>query len=141
VKTEITSAEATLRKLDEKGRLAGAIARDRFGWASAAVSRLLVIEDTSTARRRVGAHLELFDAALPITSGDLRCWLAQPTVAIAGRLFLSPSNGRAGIQAGGGRHRVRRARNDGDRPGLSVRPDGVWQARALDDPRRTLLIG
>ena len=35
VKTEIVSAESTLRKLDEKGRLAAKVARERFGWARA----------------------------------------------------------------------------------------------------------
>jgi Holliday junction resolvase-like predicted endonuclease len=32
VKTDIASAEGTLRKLDEKARLALLVARERFGW-------------------------------------------------------------------------------------------------------------
>jgi transcriptional regulator with XRE-family HTH domain len=41
VKTELDSAEATFRKLDEKVRLAPKIARERFGWTARTASRLL----------------------------------------------------------------------------------------------------
>src|SRR5206468_5248101 len=40
VKTELVSVEATLRKLDEKVRLAPAVARERLGWQAEHVSRL-----------------------------------------------------------------------------------------------------
>lgn len=63
VKTEISSAEAVLRKFDEKARIAASVARERFGWIAAGVSHLLVIEGSSTNRRRLHAHSPLFDAA------------------------------------------------------------------------------
>jgi hypothetical protein len=107
VKTEVTSAEATLRKLDEKGRLAAQVARSRFGWAAGAVSRLLAIEDTSTNRRRVHGAEVLFASALPGDGPEVRRWLRDPHGALAGYLFLSPTNGSGGIRSGGGRHRVR----------------------------------
>ena len=107
IKTEIPSAEATLRKLDEKVRVAPAVAAARFGWHAAGVSRLLVIEATSTNRRRIRAHLSLFDSALPLRDDAVRTWLRRPTAPVDGRLFVSSSNHRGGIHVGGGRHRVR----------------------------------
>lgn len=56
VKTELASIELTLRKMDEKARLGARVARERFGWEARAVSRLLVMADTSTNRRRVDQH-------------------------------------------------------------------------------------
>jgi transcriptional regulator with XRE-family HTH domain len=108
IKTEITSAEATLRKLDEKVRLAPIAARERFGWDAHSVARLLVVEDASTARRRIQAHSAIFDAALPVAGHAVRRWLSEPDGSISGRYFLSPSTRGSGIHRGGGRHRVRR---------------------------------
>jgi Holliday junction resolvase-like predicted endonuclease len=47
VKTEVASIEATLRKHDEKVRLARRVAADRFGWQATVTSRLLVLPRTS----------------------------------------------------------------------------------------------
>lgn len=120
VKTEIASAEAMLRKMDEKFRLAASVARERFGWIAANVSSLLVIEDTSTNRRRIRGSVDLFTAALPIEGRGVRAWLAHPAGALSGRLFLSVSNGGGGIQRRPGRHRIRRAFAEAKRPGLSM---------------------
>ena len=87
VKTEISSAEVVLRKFDEKALIAASVARERFGWLAASVSHLLVIEDSSTNRRRLHAHSPLFDAALPDRGTDLRRWLAAPSGRVAGWLF------------------------------------------------------
>jgi transcriptional regulator with XRE-family HTH domain len=141
VKTEITSAEGTLRKLDEKGRLAAAMARERFGWDAAVVARLLVVEEASTARRRIEAHSAIFDAALPTAGRDIRRWLRGPVGSIAGRYFLSASTGTTGIQRRGGRHRVRASRRTVAQHRTSVaeldsKPDG----RSEDDVP-TILVG
>lgn len=125
IKTEIASAEATLRKLDEKARLAATIAMDRFGWRAATVSRLLVIEDGPTNRRRVRSTGGLFDASLPMTGREAASWLRSPAGAIAGRLFLSPSNQGGGKQGRGGRDRVRRP----------AAPRRVVRARTEEPPR------
>jgi hypothetical protein len=108
IKTEVTSGEATIRKLDEKSRLAAQIARERFGWTAAVVSRVLVIEATSTARRRVAAGA-LFDAAFPVRGVAVRRWLRAPTGALSGLMFLSPTNQQRHMSKHGGRHRVRRS--------------------------------
>jgi len=107
VKTQVASAEETLRKLDEKARLAPVVARERFGWSAAQASRLLVLPDVSTARRRVGRHAAIFDLALPARTVVVRRWLAQPTGALAGVWFRSASNGSSHKARHGGRDRVR----------------------------------
>jgi transcriptional regulator with XRE-family HTH domain len=107
IKTEITSAEATMRRLDEKVRLAPAIAMERFGWRPHSVSRMLVVQDASTARRRIARADDLFSLQFPDRGTRLRAWLAVPTGPTSGLLFMSPSNPRGRIRKAGGRHRVR----------------------------------
>lgn len=120
VKTELTSAEATLRKLDEKVRLAARIATDRFGWKPRWVSRLLVIQDTTTARRRVERHDGLFATAFPLRGVEASRWLRQPDGAVGALLFLSPSNPGGVKQRGMPSHRVRRPRSATTEPRASV---------------------
>jgi hypothetical protein len=128
VKTAIPSAEATLRKLDEKVGIAAQVARDRFGWAAAHVAKLLVVDDTSTNRRRIAAHDVVFQAALPSRAAALRRWLGDPLGPVEGLLFLPPSDHGAVIRKVGGQHRVRAARSRPKRSAVNVserlgRPD------------------
>ena len=141
IKTEVSSSEATLRKLDEKGRLAAALAAERLGWQAASVSRLLVIEDGPTNRRRMRSAIALFDAALPTGGREASAWLRRPSGAISGRLFLSPSNRSGGRHARGGRQRIRRPARRPRRP--QSRTGG---GRSTDDegeagPGPTILVG
>lgn len=127
IKTEVTSAEATIRKLDEKVRLGAQIALDRFGWRAVSLSRLLVIESTSTARRRVTGSRDLFDAAFPARVVQMRRWLAAPAGSLSGLMFLSPSNPRRGMSRSGGRHRIRPRRS------FSPELDSNVGSRSIDD--------
>jgi hypothetical protein len=94
VKTEITSQESLMRRLDEKTRLGAQIVLDRFGWRPTSVSRLLVLEATMTNRRRVTALAPILDRAFPLRSDPLRAWLRRPAGAISGLLFVSASHPR-----------------------------------------------
>lgn len=107
VKTDLASAEATLRKLDEKVRLATKVARERFGWSVADVSRLLVIPELSTLRRRVARHAMLFDRVFPARGADVRRRLRRPGGRLSALWFLSVSDGATAIRGRGGRERVR----------------------------------
>ncbi|MEA2632413.1 MAG: Helix-turn-helix domain, partial [Chloroflexota bacterium] len=89
VKSELVSVEATLRKLDEKTRLAGTVARERFGWRSESVARMLVLPSNSTERRRVARHDAALGAALPLRYDDLRAWLRRPIGPMSGILFVA----------------------------------------------------
>ncbi len=99
VKTVVPDMQAMLYGLDRKERLAGEIARER-GWKVTSVSRLLVLPDDRTARRRVVTHEATFRVALPGRTAAVKRWLQTPTGRLAGILFL-PDVHQASV-----RHRV-----------------------------------
>lgn len=131
VKVDLTSAEATLRRHDEKVRLARRVALERYGWTSASVSRLLVLPDASTPRRRVAAHGAIFDRAYPIRGPDARRWLTFPGGAVAGLLFLSVTNPPGGRRVLESRRRVRRPREHAA-PGEATSPAPPWARGFID---------
>ena len=106
IKTELESVERTLRKLDEKRRLAGGVARDRFGWAALDASCVVVLPDVSTARRRVARHDALLGPALPSRGAAVTEWL-RPTGALAGLYFLSSISRTGRIQGAVTPRRIR----------------------------------
>jgi hypothetical protein len=109
VKTRLVDVQELLATLDRKCRVVPALlARDR-GWRAAAVGRLVVAYDASTARRVVARHAETFSAALPARSAAVRQWLRRPAGPLAGLWFLSPTTGGRGKHASVTAERVRRA--------------------------------
>jgi hypothetical protein len=108
VKSELARAEETLRKLDEKVRLTGGIARDRLGWMPTSIGRILVLPDTDRARRQVGEHAPVFDVALPAKGPEVRAWLREPAGPMAGILFVADidRDGRNAVRLGAQRVRV-----------------------------------
>jgi transcriptional regulator with XRE-family HTH domain len=101
VKSVVPDLQAMLVSLDRKGRRAREIARER-GWQAQTVTRLLVLPDDRTARRRVAALERTFGAALPARTAEVRRWLKAPVGTKHGILFLTN-----GPQAGT-RHRIAR---------------------------------
>jgi len=72
VKSAIYGVEDTLRRHDVKVRLAREVVHERFGFAPALVSKLLVVPATTTARRRVAEHAVTFRRAYPDRGVSLR---------------------------------------------------------------------
>lgn len=110
LKTELTSVEETLRRHDVKVRLAPGIVLARFGWRAASVARLLVLPETSTARRQVARHAALFHRAYPARNRAVRAFLRDPVVRSGfggGLLFLSSSDYASAMRLAGPRKRVR----------------------------------
>lgn len=107
VKTEIVSLEELLRRHDAKVRLAPSLCRDRFGAATTAVARLLVVADSPTNRRRVAALDAVLRAAYPARGTDVRRWLARPSGALNGLAFS---------------HTARRGARQGSSPGSNGAP-------------------
>lgn len=107
VKTELDSAEGTLRKMDEKTRLAPKVARERYGWSARSVSQLLVLKESTRNRARLLRHAGLFDLALPARAPEIRRWLAQPMGRLDGRLLLRLTARSGDKRRAGGRDRVR----------------------------------
>ena len=108
VKTEIVSVEETLRRHDQKVRLAGRIARERFGWEAREVTRLLAVRDTRTARRRVDHHEAVFARAYPTRGWAARSWLETPARTAGLLVFLSDTKDHGGRQGSATVRRVRR---------------------------------
>jgi transcriptional regulator with XRE-family HTH domain len=115
VKSVVADAQGTLAPLDVKVRVAPKLARDR-GLDAQAVSRLLVVADTTTNRRRVTRFEGLFAAALPDRGWLVRRWLAKPSGNLSGLMFLPDSTRDGTRRTAAGRTRVNRPRK---RPALA----------------------
>ena len=90
VKTTLNSVEETLRRHDAKVRLAGVIAKERFGWEPTAVARLLALPDETTARRRVARHEAVLRRTYGLRAREVRRWLRDPMGGPGMLTFLSP---------------------------------------------------
>ena len=88
VKSVLVSIEETLRRHDAKVRLAPRIAADRFGGAGVRAGSLLVLPETTTARRHVARHDVVLRPAYPLRGVAVRGWLCDPHGPAAGLLFL-----------------------------------------------------
>lgn len=107
VKSELTSIEETLRKLDEKARRARQIVFERTGRRPLIVGRLLVLPDTTASRGRVLGHAAILGRALPGRAVALRDWLRSPTDAFSGILFVrNTSTGDGARRVTGPRKRI-----------------------------------
>ncbi|MGH2513187.1 MAG: helix-turn-helix transcriptional regulator [Candidatus Limnocylindrales bacterium] len=113
IKTELASIEATLRKHDEKVRLAAVIA-GRRGWRPAAIGRLLVLPEDRVQRRHVAAHEAVLKLAYPVRTRAVKAWCEAPSGSIAGLMFLADSTvvrgGNGRLHAGQRRTYARRQR-------------------------------
>lgn len=95
VKSQLVSAEETIRRIDQKQRLGRQIAFERFGWRPRTVGRLLVLPGTVTERRRWARHGLLLDRAFPVSGGArVRKWLTAPAEGFSGVWFVSSSHPR-----------------------------------------------
>jgi transcriptional regulator with XRE-family HTH domain len=92
VKSVIPDVQAMLASHDRKVRVGAAIAA-RLGWKARSVARLLVVGDTTTARRRVTDHEAIFATAYPARGSAVRRWLREPEGRIDGLLFLPFAHG------------------------------------------------
>lgn len=88
VKSVVADSQATLHTLDRKARLGSRVGGER-GWSAARVSRLLVIAEGSTSRRRIARLDATYRAALPDRGAAVRAWLREPAGPLSGLLFLS----------------------------------------------------
>jgi transcriptional regulator with XRE-family HTH domain len=100
IKSVVPDMQSMLASLDRKGRLAANVARER-GWNVATVSKLLVLPNDRTTRRRVEDHAATFRTAFPARTLEVRRWLAAPKERIHGVMFVSD------VRQAGTRQRVR----------------------------------
>jgi len=120
VKSVVPDLGATLMTLDRKARLAPLVARDR-GWRNRTVSRILIVGEGTSARRRVEQHEAVFRRAFPVRGWEVDRWLRRPAKAIAGLRFL-PITRRAGgtqrlrVRGGSSAPSLRSGRQDAGEP-------------------------
>jgi transcriptional regulator with XRE-family HTH domain len=107
VKSELIAVEETLRKHDEKVRLAPRIVADQFGWRAIGTARLLVLPSMSTPRRRVERHGQVMGAAYPLRGAEVRRWLGNPAGSMSGLLFVDVDAGSSRTAAAMPRKRIR----------------------------------
>lgn len=106
VKSELASIGETLRKHDEKARLASTMAA-RLGWEAAVVGRMLVLPADRTARCEVARHASILDSAYPVRGRSVLTWCRRPFGPIVGILFVPDTAGERGTYATARRQRVR----------------------------------
>jgi transcriptional regulator with XRE-family HTH domain len=116
IKSVVPDLQAMLGTLDRKMRVATEIAKER-GWVARTVSRLLVLPDDRTSRRRVDDHRATFETALPARTVAVRHWLLDPVGALAGVLFLSDDTDTVA------RHRIARPKVPTATPSRTKRTD------------------
>jgi len=104
VKSELTSVEETLRRIDVKARLVPQIVFDRMGWRPISVGRLLVLDATMTNRRRVSRMATILERAFPLRFDEARRWLATGVEGRSALLFVSSTRPRTQRDTARGRH-------------------------------------
>ena len=88
IKSDVPSAEATGRKLDEKRRLAPLIARERLGWTPAHVGTVLVLPESTRLRDLLAGPAEVLARMFPVDSRRVTAWLRAPVGSVAATWFL-----------------------------------------------------
>ncbi len=87
-KSVVPDLQGMLVSLDRKARLGARIARE-VGWTDVrSVSRLLVIAESRSSRRRIAEHAVTLTAAFPLRGQALRQWLRSPGMPCRGLLFI-----------------------------------------------------
>lgn len=117
-KTEIASAEETLRRLDVKVRIAPLLAVERFGEKPARVTGLLAVRSSTANRQRVARLEPLFGPAFPLRGRAAAAWLRSPGSPPGlgrGRALVFVRVIAPADRVRGGR-RIRGARRPPDRP-------------------------
>lgn len=99
IKTAVGDLQETLGRLDVKVRVAPRVARER-GWAPKAVVAMIVLGESTTARRHVERHPTIFNR-LPLRGRLALTWLRRPMGTPGGLLVLlkSPDSRQAGTNS------------------------------------------
>jgi hypothetical protein len=98
--------------MDRKCRVVPPLVARERGWRAAAIGRLLIVEDRSTARRVVAAHPQTFDTVLPGRTRSARTWVEAPDGPLGAVWFLSSTNAVRGNRGSATSGRVRRPRRE-----------------------------
>ena len=132
VKTQIVDVQELFSTLNRKRRIVPAIKASELGWPSFVVGCVVVLPESTRARFAVERHGPVFGSVLPARNIEVRHWLRDPTVPLAGIWFLRYSDARSSTRVGGGATRIRVS----SRAQLRVNPRSVREPRSgLAKPR------
>ena len=107
VKSVVPDSQATLHAIDRYVRLAPEVARE-LGWTCASVGRLLVVGESTTARRRLQLLASTYQSAFPTRGASVSSWLRHPDGPMSGLIFLPFATRGGATNRVTGRQRVRR---------------------------------
>lgn len=107
VKSVVPDSQATIHATDRKVRLAPEIARER-GWPCRLVGRLLVVGESTTARRRVERLDATYRSAFPARGRSIGVWLRLPSGTMSGLWFVPFATRGGTTNRVTGRQRVRK---------------------------------
>jgi hypothetical protein len=107
-KSVVPDSQATIHATDRKLRLAPEVARER-GWPCRVAGRLLVIGESTTARRRIELLDATYRAAFPTRGRAIAAWLHRPSGTVSGLLFVPFATRGGTTNRVTGRQRVRKA--------------------------------
>jgi hypothetical protein len=111
VKSRIIDIQALHLAMSRKTRVVPPlVVRDRR-WRPATISQLLVVRESTAARRVVQQHAETFETTFPVRGVAARAWLREPSRSVSALWFLSPSTGGTGKGRLPSPQRVRVARS------------------------------
>ena len=88
LKTELVDVNELLGVMDRRMRLVAAMVRDR-GWMPERIGGWIVLADSRTNRRHVGAHRTLLRSAFPADGRQVAGWAADPDSAQRALWFLT----------------------------------------------------
>lgn len=108
VKSVVPDSQAMLHALDRKARVAREVARER-GLPCGRVGRLLVVGESTTARRRIESLAATYRTAFPARGRSVQAWILAPVGSLSGLLFLPFATGSGTTNRVTGRQRVRKA--------------------------------
>jgi transcriptional regulator with XRE-family HTH domain len=87
LKTELVEINELMGRLDQKRRLATAVAFDRQ-WQPTSSSAWVVLADGRTNRRAVAAHRTVLRAKFPVDGRSMRAWLSSPRQPVNALSFM-----------------------------------------------------
>jgi transcriptional regulator with XRE-family HTH domain len=111
IKTAVIDAQALLAGIDRKVRIGAGLARER-GWKPTTVVPVLLVAESSSARRRIADHAALF-GQFALRGRAALTWMANPSVsgAPSGVLCLTKlPDAHPGDRRRAGRRRIRRSK-------------------------------
>jgi len=108
IKTDLPRIEETIRRHEEKTRLAPKLVKARLGWWPEVVDRFLVMPGDDRLRRIVARHGRAFHGRYPSDSRTIAAWLRDPSTSAGGIWFIAPMRGTRRNELGTRAKRIRR---------------------------------